>query len=223
MTTRTIRIAVEEFAASLPKGYRIVDIGCGLQPYRQVFAHTDYIGLDVEDSGRKSNEKLADLYFDGTNVPMESESVDAILCTEVLEHAVDPVSLVREMYRILRKDGTVCITVPFMWGLHELPYDFRRYSPFGLAALFSEAGFFITHQENLTTGSAAIRMLIDSEINNFTVNILPKKLYTKNQIRKIRIMLWIHERLLRLVQRIWIKNFVFERLYVDNLLLCKKN
>lgn len=222
MSSSTISSAVEDFARSLKPGSEIVDVGCGLQPYRHFFLHTLYIGIDVEDSGRNAEDKCADKYFDGIKIPLESESFDAVLCTEVLEHAVDPELLVAEIFRILRPGGRLCVTVPFMWGLHELPYDFRRFTSFGLAKLVSGCGFEIDRQENINVGARAVRTLIDSEVNNFLVNVAPFRKSSPIARQQLRIKVAIHELMLRALDRMWQSTFCFERVYIDNLLLAHK-
>lgn len=220
--TTAIAQRVQQFAASLAAGSRIIDVGCGLQPYKFMFAHGEYIGIDVESSGRKDEEKAVDLFFDGTRIPAADGSVDAILCTEVLEHAVDPQALAAEMFRVLRPGGQLCITVPFIWGLHELPYDFRRFTPNGLAKLVESVGFSVDAQEKLVQGIDAIRMLVDSEVNNFRVNVRPVSHREAAEGFRFRLALFFHERLMRMLARIWRENFEFDRIYIDNHLLAHK-
>jgi SAM-dependent methyltransferase len=220
--SNAIASAVHAFSKSLQLGAQIVDVGCGLQPYRKYFAHAQYVGIDVEASGRKEQEKSADIYFDGVNIPLAVESVDAVLCTEVLEHAVDPEALVAEFFRVLRPGGQIFITVPFIWGLHELPYDFRRYTPFGLERLVVSKGFVVKRLEKLVSGAPAIRALIDSELNNFLVNVQPADPRRKMGGLRLKIAIYLHERLLRILERIWRSSFRFERVYLDNLLVACK-
>lgn len=220
MTTAIFQ-CVASFASSLKAEAQVLDVGCGLQPYKPLFAHARYVGIDVEASGRSEHQKTADLVFDGIHIPLEDASVDAILCTEVLEHAIDPHALVSEMFRTLRPGGTLCITVPFIWGLHELPYDFRRFTPNGLAKLISDIGFVVDRQEKLVEGIDAIRMIVNSEINNYVVNVKPAGASTIEKLH-FKFVLYLHERLMRLQHRIWRKNFRFERIYVDNYLLAHK-
>lgn len=222
MSSTSISSAVEVFARSMKPGAKIVDLGCGLQPYKQLFLHARYIGIDVEASGRMADQKCADIYFDGVKIPLDSESVDAVLCTQVLEHAVDPQLLVADIFRVLRPGGRLLVTVPFMWGLHEQPYDFRRFTPYGLQKLVSHCGFEIDHQENLTVGARAIRMLIDSEVNNFLVNVAPAHSLSPiaRQLRRLKVA--FHVRLLNILDQMWQSTFQFERVYIDNLLLAHK-
>ena len=218
----SIESSVADFAMSLAQGLNVVDVGCGLQPYRPLFMHTKYVGIDVETSGRTAETKQADLYFDGINIPLESHSIDAVLCTEVLEHAVDPERLMGEIFRILRPGGRLCLTVPFIWGLHELPYDFRRFTPFGLEKMVSEQGFVVERQEKLTIGTSAILKLIGSEVNNFLVNVAPTQKMTPTEMRWFRFKVLCSEQLLRALARIWNSTLRFERVYIDNLLIAYK-
>ena len=54
-----------------------------------------------------------------------------ILCTEVLEHVPDPVRSFKKMARLLKPEGHMIVTVPFMSLMHQAPYWFQSgLSPF---------------------------------------------------------------------------------------------
>jgi hypothetical protein len=91
-----------------------------------------------------------------------------------------------------------------------------------LAKLVSRCGFEIDRQENLTIGARAIRVLIDSEVNNFLVNIAPAQKLSPIARQWLRLKVAIHERMLRVLDRMWQSTFRFERVYIDNLLLAHK-
>lgn len=95
----------------------------------------------MEESWANRHPTRPDYWFDGRQIPFEDSSFDLILCTEVLEHAEDPDKLVREMNRVLQPGGMALITVPSMWGEHETPYDFRRFTSFGVMKLLEQGGF----------------------------------------------------------------------------------
>jgi ubiquinone/menaquinone biosynthesis C-methylase UbiE len=116
---------------SLPKGYSILDIGCGEQPYRKYCDHLSYVGQDfceyngVGDGKGLQNEKWmvkADIVSESENIPVEDESFDVILCSEVLEHVHDPISTLEEIDRIIRPGGIVLITTPFTSMTHQSPF-----------------------------------------------------------------------------------------------------
>ena len=68
------------------------------------------------------------------------------MATEVLEHVFAPEFFVREVHRVLKPKGLCLVTVPFVWDEHEQPYDFGRYTSFGLRALFERNGFEVMEQ-----------------------------------------------------------------------------
>ena len=126
---------------------KLLDIGCGDKPYEQFFSDvvSEYIGIDLqqEDSANKLPKK-ADVYCDiNKGLPFEDETFDTILCTEVLEHIPEPDNLIREARRVLKKDEFLIISAPQVWGLHEEPYDFYRYTKYGLKYLAEKNGFIV--------------------------------------------------------------------------------
>jgi ubiquinone/menaquinone biosynthesis C-methylase UbiE len=140
----------------------VLDVGCGTRPYESIFHDSKYIGLDVYQSGRKLEHKIADIYFDGINIPVDSNSFDMILCTQVLEHCIDPDKLMREMHRVLTPGGCLVLTLPFVWPEHEIPYDFRRFSFYGAEQLARGLDFKIDSITRITCGQEAFIALIDS-------------------------------------------------------------
>ena len=118
-----------------------LDLGCGLKPYSSSFDHAKYIGIEVQDGGAEEAMKNADLYFDGLNIPFGENQFDGILCTQVLEHAIDSELLVRECNRVLKPGGTLIVSVPFLYREHGQPYDFRRFTSYGLLRILEQQGF----------------------------------------------------------------------------------
>ena len=85
--------------------------------------------------------RQADIVADASSLPLEQESVDLVLSTQVLEHVPEPADVLRECHRILRPSGRVALTAPLVWEPHELPQDFYRYTAPGLEHLLTSAGF----------------------------------------------------------------------------------
>jgi SAM-dependent methyltransferase len=103
----------------------VLDVGCGHMPYKNFLLAspsrvTNYIGLDLA-GGPYCNRP--DLTWDGNQLPLPDNAVNCALATEVLEHCPDPGNVLREMNRVLKPGGWVLITVPFLWPLHDVPYD----------------------------------------------------------------------------------------------------
>ena len=87
------------------------------------------------------NASVCILLRSSVSIELEDESVDCVLLTEVLEHCPEPRIVLAEVYRVLRRPGLVFMTVPFLWPLHEVPFDEVRYTPFCLRRHFEQAGF----------------------------------------------------------------------------------
>ncbi len=112
---------------------RLLDVGCEQKPY-SAFLHpsVEHIGIDLFDGPE------VDVVYDGKHLPFPDDSFDAILCTQVLEHAEDVEQVCDEMVRVLKPGGLLIVTVPFIYFEHSAPYDFRRFSRYGIARLFDK-------------------------------------------------------------------------------------
>lgn len=131
---------VADLAQRCPPGARVLDAGAGSAPYRELFEHCDYVTTDWENSIYEEG-RSADIVASLDSLPVEDGSFDAAVATEVLEHVADPAAAVAELHRVLVPGGRLLVTVPFVWQLHEEPFDFYRYTHHGMRALLEGAGF----------------------------------------------------------------------------------
>jgi SAM-dependent methyltransferase len=127
-------------ARELPPGARVVDVGAGDSPYRELFAHTGYVAVDWAQSPHEGAREV-EIEASAEAIPVADGAFDAALLTQVLEHVPDPAAVVSELHRIVRPGGRLFVTVPLVWELHELPHDYFRYTPAGLGHLLESAGF----------------------------------------------------------------------------------
>ena len=133
----------DDFLNKYSKHYkgRLYDLGCGTRIYEQYFLQfaDKYIGVDW---GASVHELKADVLADlNKQLPIESNSADTIVCLSVLEHLCEPQTLLNEAFRIMKPGGAIILQVPWQWWIHEAPYDFFRYTPYGLKYMFEKAGF----------------------------------------------------------------------------------
>lgn len=133
-------------AASLKAGSRVLDVGAGSCPYRELFAHCDYRTQDfinLQDKQlRFGNYGKIDYVCDAQAIPVSDASFDAIICTEVLEHVSEPIAVVREMGRLLRPGGRLILTAPLGSGIHQEPFHYYGgYTPFWYQRFLGVAGF----------------------------------------------------------------------------------
>ena len=125
---------------------RLLDVGCGSKPYEHIFRPyvTEYLGIEHEATFAKTaavgHAGKPDLYYDGGRLPFEDGTFDTVLNVQVAEHTPRPGFLIGELGRVLAKDGTLIVSVPFQFRLHEQPHDYFRFTPHGLQVLCADAG-----------------------------------------------------------------------------------
>ena len=133
---------ISDIAKSIPSGSKIVDISAGAKPYKDLFSHCKYFSHEFDGNRNiidefrgeknKDNSENHDFYGDICDfLPINDESFDYVLCTEVLEHVPEPIKAIRELKRICKKGGKIIITAPFTSGLHQEPYHYYAgFSPY---------------------------------------------------------------------------------------------
>ena len=112
----------------------VLDVGCGYKPYRSwIPGAARYFGIDVFDG-----PEVDAVIEPGEPWPVRDAEFDVVLCTQVLEHVGDLELTVNELIRAVKPGGTVVISVPFMFGEHNSPHDYRRFSRHGIRRLFED-------------------------------------------------------------------------------------
>jgi len=100
--------------------------------------------------------------------PFDDASFDAVLCNQVLEHVFTPDAFLKEIARVLRPRGRLLLTVPFVWDEHEQPYDYARYSSFGLSALLERSGFYIVRQRKILADASILFQMANAYLFKVT-------------------------------------------------------
>ena len=129
---------------------KLLDFGCGSKPYRSLFDVQEYIGLDIEKSGHNHDDENIDVYYDGEYIPFSDNYFDSVFSSQVLEHAPNPTSILKEINRVMKHGGYFLVTVPFVFDEHEIPYDFNRWTSFGIKELFIQNNFEIINMAKST-------------------------------------------------------------------------
>jgi SAM-dependent methyltransferase len=158
----------------------MLDIGCGKMPYRKLIlegsAVESYTGLDIETAIVYDKEVKPDFFWNGEKMPFENNTFDCALATEVLEHVPHPNIFLSEAHRVLKSNGKLFFTVPFLWNLHEVPYDEYRYTPFSLERILKENGFTDIHIQATGGWHASMAMMIGLWIKRSPMALSKKKI-----------------------------------------------
>jgi SAM-dependent methyltransferase len=134
----------------------MLDFGCGEMPYRHLFKVNKYIGLDIIRSGHNLQKmETIDLFYDGGKIPIDDASIDCILSSQVFEHINNLNEVLNELNRLLKPGGKLLISVPFLWEEHEEPFDYFRYSSFGIEEMLEKHNFDIQNKRKCTTSIEA--------------------------------------------------------------------
>jgi len=120
---------------------KLLDVGCGEKPYIKLLEGqvACYIGVERD----RARYGRADVGGDVLALPFGDGLFDTVLCNQVLEHVPEPQYAMDEMARMLKSGGRLILTAPHIWGLHEVPHDYFRYTPYGLRHLAESSGLIV--------------------------------------------------------------------------------
>lgn len=168
--------AIQRISSSI--NGKTLDVGCGTKPYESLFRTDEYIGLEIDTTINREKKKV-DVFYDGKIFPFESQSFDSIITNQVFEHVFNPDSFIKEINRVLKNGGNLLLTVPFVWDEHEQPYDFARYSSFGLSHILNENGFEIIQSIKSVNNFAVIFQLINAYLYKIVHSVsIIRKIFT---------------------------------------------
>jgi SAM-dependent methyltransferase len=142
LSLRALTVDVERLIMSVPYPQSnalplALDVGCGKSPYREIIEARGFglKTLDIDDSD------CPDYIGDVENTGLPSGSFFIVICTQVLEHLTDPLSGLREIFRILKPGGHLILSAPHVWFYHPHPSDNWRFTQEGLPRIVQKIGF----------------------------------------------------------------------------------
>ena len=129
------RFAAEAAAVGTGKSFRVLDVGAGRAPYRELFARVSYETSDIKDYDG------VDHVCDVTNLSLPDDTFDLVFCSQTLEHVKQPVRALREIHRVLKPGGQAWLSAPLFYEEHSQPADFFRYTRFAWRNMARRTGF----------------------------------------------------------------------------------
>jgi len=122
-------------------GKKVLDIGVQASGYKRLFKNARYFSHDLNQNKEKTIDIVANL---NKGMPsIKNKTFDYIFCIQVLEHLKKPQKVFEEFYRILKPNGLLFLSTNFFYQIHSAPYDYFRFTKYGLKYLGKSAGFSI--------------------------------------------------------------------------------
>jgi SAM-dependent methyltransferase len=178
----------------------VYDLGCGTRPYERDIraAAAEYIGVDWSNT---YHVLQADIVADiNQSLPVADCVANTVVSFQVLEHLHEPQMMLDEAFRILRNGGSIVLTVPFQWCVHEPPYDYYRYTRYGLEYMLAKAGF-VDIDVHEVGGFWGMWFL---KLNYQTARLVQGPTLLRSLIRVLLLPLWITDQFMApLLDRYW--------------------
>jgi len=120
---------------------RVLDVGCGDLPYKRFFDDPRVAAYDGADIAGAQSQATLEIDPATQAISAETASYDVVVSFQVLEHSSHPLALLRECRRVLRPNGVLMLTLPFVFEYHAVPGDFRRWTTEGITEDLQDCGY----------------------------------------------------------------------------------
>jgi SAM-dependent methyltransferase len=148
-------------AAAVPESSIVLDVGAG-HSYLKDYFGPNYFATDVYPYERL--DFICDLAL---AAPLRRDSIDVVLLNNVMEHLPQPQDVLASIARGLKRGGVIAIAVPFIIKVHQMPYDFLRYTHFMLHRMLECEGFESIRIEAVYTPAALHRVFLAERLNAY--------------------------------------------------------
>lgn len=178
------------FAPYFSKAKQYVGADCVLPNWKEVYGYQRWM---VED-GRLIRVPPK-IVTDITSLPIKDCVADWVLIPNIVEHVPEPEAMFRDAFRILKKGARSLVFAPHVREEHQPPFDYFRYTRYGLCHLFEKAGFAV---ESITPTTGIFDVL--SKTATLALDFLPpgkRKVAGIVFGKVIKPVLWRYDRLYR--------------------------
>ena len=125
---------IKKLIMEVPKSKQdlILDIGCGEKPYYHKLINGKIISIDIKKS------KTADLICNSHNIALKEDRFNKVMCINSFYYFSNPFKVVEEIGRVLKKDGKLIAIMPFIYPIHDVPFDKYRFTEHGIRNLLKD-------------------------------------------------------------------------------------
>ena len=172
-----------EWLRKIPMNSIVVDVGCADRWAERHLTDTcRYIGLDYLETAATRYNSNVDIYATAMALPFSENSVDVVILFDVLEHFNKCETAISEVVRVLKPGGLVLVQIPFLYPLHDSPYDYQRMTSFGLIDLIERNGLsmdeFDYRGEPLETAALLLNIALAKSVITFAGKNILLKLFS---------------------------------------------
>jgi SAM-dependent methyltransferase len=122
----------------------VLDIGSADQwVKRHLASDCHYIALDYPQTGLNLYKQTPNILANASTLPVQANTVDAVLMMDVIEHLREPYQALQESFRVLKPKGKLLVTIPFLYPIHDAPHDYQRYTLHGIKRDFENCGYLL--------------------------------------------------------------------------------
>jgi SAM-dependent methyltransferase len=158
------RSYVNDFVAEKAQALGGIILEFGEARYKDYFNYVDqYMVVDVAPG--PNVDFVCDIHDVST---MPQHFFDVIVCTQVLEHLERPQEALIELRKLLKQDGRLICTVPFLAHIHYVPTDYYRFSIDAITSALSRAGFEVIDSRNSGNALVTIGSLLGYSSEDFS-------------------------------------------------------
>jgi len=151
LTEKISRKQLDRKISQFASDRKTLEVGSyGRADYTKYFPNR--VGVDIKPG--KGTDIVASVYA----LPFGDAEFDVVLCCSVLEHLEDPRKAIAEMMRVLKPQGSIIVSVPFLFPLHDAPGDYWRFTKYGLKSLFAQWAVIRLEAETDTRQALAVLM-----------------------------------------------------------------
>jgi SAM-dependent methyltransferase len=120
------RIIWDLFKDKFKSSDLVLDIGCGKKPYYHKNIKAKVVCTDLQHTEKTH------FVCDAMSLPLKKSKFDGVICVNSLYHYNDPFRAVKNISTVLKKKGKFILLTPFIYPIHDAPYDKYRFTEYGI-------------------------------------------------------------------------------------------